>query len=49
VRDGGCDQDGKRLEAALAEAAALNDRVYGEGAWEDLPMPLALLRRTGPA
>jgi Fe-S-cluster containining protein len=43
VRDGGCDQDGERLEEAVGEAGALNDGVFGEGRWEALPLPLAVL------
>ena len=47
VRDGGCDQDTRRLDAALAEAATLNDQAYGAGEWEDLPFPVAMARRLG--
>ena len=43
VRDGGCDQDGERLLAALERAAGLNDAAHGEDGWTDLPFPLALL------
>lgn len=43
VRDGGCDQDGDRLAAALERAAVLNDRALrGEG-WEPRPLPAAIL------
>ena len=45
VRDGGCDLDARRLGAALEEAARRNDAAFGEGAWEDLPLPMAVLRR----
>jgi Fe-S-cluster containining protein len=45
VRDGGCDQDGARLEEALEEAGALNDFVYGKGKWRDMPIPVAVLEK----
>lgn len=49
VRDGGCDQDGARLAAAVGRAAALNDAAYGKGKWVDLPIPLAVLGASSTA
>ena len=43
VRDGGCDQDGTLLAAALEEAGGLSDGVAGDAPWTDLPLPLALV------
>ena len=45
VRDGGCDQDGKRLAESVERAADLNDAAFGAGDWEDLPLPLAVVAR----
>ncbi len=47
VRDGGCDQDEGRLARAFRVAGPLNDRVFGRGRWEDLPIPVAVLRALG--
>ena len=47
VRDGGCDQDAARLADSVEHAAALNDRAYGSGRWEDLPLPLAVVEAAG--